>query len=166
MYYKLTDTSGEMYKKLYAMRKKELRIEKENEEKIKERFPDWNKQYLGYSGQQNFSRVSQYTGLCFKNPEKVNVKEWKRHKEHQDVFIPNTRTKEGKLVVDFFKSLKSSSFFELRDIVGMELYGQFKIPYMEIGKDDYIYFYFDDRFNPSEEFIEITKKEFEAKLKS
>ena len=63
MYYKLIDKESALYKKLYDMRAKELQIEKDNAERIKQRYPKWNDQFLGRKGQQNFDRVTRYSTL-------------------------------------------------------------------------------------------------------
>lgn len=162
MYYKLENTASEMYQKLYNFRKNELRIEQENEDSIAARFPNWDKTYMGHRGQQNFNRVTIYVGLGFTDKSLINPKEFKAHKEHSDLYMPNNRTKEGKAVSEFLKNLQSSSFFALKNMLKMELYGSFSFPFLEIGINDIILCYFDEKYKPSDEFIEITSREFES----
>ncbi len=164
MYYKITNKESEKYQKLYALRKEELAIEDRNEAKLKERFPDWNGEYLGRSGQQNFSRVTVYTGLGFDDKEKVNLKEWKEHKEHKGFYIPYLRTKAGKEIEKFLRELEQSCYWKAKDIIGYETYHRSVFPYIEIGEDDILYVYLDDKITPSEEFVEITRIEFSTAL--
>lgn len=165
MYYKLIDKKCEKYKKLYEMRKNEMRIEKENEAAILKRFPDWNGTFIGRKGRKTFLRVSTYSGLAFNNPDRLDAKEWKEHKDHPGVYIPNRRTKSGREIRAFLLyGLQGGSFFEFCDIVGVDIIGSFTFPYMGIGPDEALFFYFDDRFGPLGDFIEITQGEFEKSM--
>lgn len=165
MFYKLVDKKCEKYKKLYEMRKSEIRIEKENKEAISKRFPDWNGEFMGRRGQYTFGRVSTYSGLLFNNPDRLDAKEWKEHKDHPGVYIPNRRTKSGREIRYFFlNGLQRSSFFKFCDIVGVDVPGKFKFPFMGIGPDEALFFYFDDQFRPPEDFVEITRGEFEKSM--
>lgn len=101
MYYKIINKECEVYKKLHEMRSEELKIEEENKKAIEEKTGlEWDI-YLGNAGQQNFGRVTRYFGFKFKEPEKVNLKIWAIHSEHEGVFIPNRRTKSGRGIYDF-----------------------------------------------------------------
>ncbi len=164
MYYKITDKTSEKYKKLHDLRKEELAIEERNEAKLKERFPNWNGKYLGRSGQQNFNRVTTYSGLGFDENNKINPKEWRESKKHKGFYEPYLRTKAGREVAKFLKNLERSCFWEAKDIIGFETYHRISFPYIEIGKDDILYIYLDDKIKPSEEFVEITSVEFKTAL--
>ena len=168
MYYKLIDKESALYKKLYDMRAKELQIEKDNEERIKQRYPKWNDQFLGRKGQQNFDRVTKYRGLGFDSECDVDLREFKPSKDYEGLYEPNTRTKKGKECKKFFDSLDRSSYFLLMDILadgGVDnVYGRFIFPYIEIGSDDVLYCYFDDKMKIPSDFIEITSVEFNKAL--
>jgi len=161
MYYKLTNKESEVYKQLHALRTKELAIEERNEKAIRERFPDWNGNFIGQSGQQNYWRVSQYSGLEFTEPEKIDTTVWKSHNDFPQFFVPYKRTKAGKEIYDFFYFLEKSSLFDLESILKIDVSGYFSFPYLEIVGDVLILL-LDSRFEPADEnIIEITKREFE-----
>ena len=166
MYYKILKQNSEIYKELKAFREKEILIEKKNQETIEKTIPHkWSK-YLGYQGQQNFERVTTYSGFKFDDPEQVDSKIWRRHKENNDCFVPNLRTKAGREMRDFLNNLDKSSFFKLRSILGFQSCGRFIFPYLEICGDVLILF-LDDRWIPKNEiYIEITSKEFEELRKT
>nr|DAS68236.1 MAG TPA: hypothetical protein [Caudoviricetes sp.] len=167
MYYKLIDKESALYKKLYDMRAKELQIEKDNAERIKQRYPKWNDEFLGRKGQQNFNRVTIYLALGFDSEQDIDLKEFSPSKEHKGLYKPNLRTKKGKECKAFFDSLGKSSYFSLMDILadgGVDnVYGRFIFPYIEIGSDG-LYCYFDDRMKLPSVFIEITSVEFNKAL--
>ena len=167
MYYKLIDKESTLYKNLYDMRVKELQIEKDNAERIKQRYPKWNDQFLGRKGQQNFNRVTTYLGLGFDSEQDVDPKEFKSSKDYKGLYEPNRRTKKGKESKAFFDSLGRSSYSSLMNILSNEgidnVYGRFIFPYIEIGSDG-LYCYFDDRMKLPSVFIEITSVEFNKAL--
>ena len=165
MYYKIINKDSKVYKELHALRTEEIKIEKQNREAVKNVVGrDWDN-YLGRAGQQNFWRVTQYTGFAFKHPERLPGKTWKQHKEYSDIYVPNLRTKNGKQIKHFLDHLPGSSIQKVFSILGCHLDGRFTFPYVEIGKDDVIVFYMSDRFDDvlskNKDIIEITKREFE-----
>lgn len=168
MYYKIVDKNSKLYKDLYNLRKEELEIERKNKEAIKKVIgSDWD-DFLGKGGQQNYWRVTTYSGFAFKNPKNLPEKTWKQHKEYPSIYVPNTRTKNGKKMESFLKELQHSSITKVFSILGCELCGQFTFPFVEIGKDDVIVFYMTERFNDTlrknKDVIEITSKEFDEIL--
>lgn len=168
MYYKIINKDSKVYKELHALRTEETKIEKQNREAVKNVVGcDWDN-YLGRGGQQNFWRVTQYTGFAFKHPERLPGKTWKQHKEYSDIYVPNLRTKNGKQIKQFLDHLPGSSIQKVFSILGCHLDGHFTFPYVEIGKDDVIVFYMSDRFDDvlskNKDIIEITKREFEEIL--
>lgn len=167
MYYKIENKDSRVYKELRAMREKELQLEEENKKSIAEKIPyDWD-EYLGHSGQQNFKRVTSYIGFCFKEPEKVDLKVWKRDKQHPDTFVPNMRTKAGRDLEMFLRNgLKGGRYTIPLEILGLVHLGRFVFPYIEIIGNVIILF-LDDKHEPDDEnVIEITKREFTSLLHS
>lgn len=162
MYYKIENKDCKVYKELYEMRTKELEISEENKKAIEEKTVLTFESFLGKSGQQNFRRVTQYSGFLFNEPEKVDLKIWKKHKDYPDCFEPNKRTKIGREMAEFLSNgLKGSRFNKPLDILGLKANGRFTFPYVEIF-GDIILIYLDDNMNPTDEnVIEITKREFE-----
>lgn len=168
MYYKIENKECEAYKELYALRTEEYEIERKNKEAINNVCGcDWDS-FLGQEGQQNYWRVTQYTGFAFKHPDRLPEKTWKRHKEYPDIYVPDNRTKNGKLMRKFLDELPHSSITKIFSIFGCQLGGRFAFPFVEIGKDDVIVFYMSDRYHDTlkqnKDYIEITSVEFEKIL--
>lgn len=167
MYYKITNTECSAYKKLVALRKKELGIEVANFKKIKERVAlEW-KAAFGHHGQQHYLRVKQYRGFEFVQPECVDPKVWKQHDEHHKVFVPNKRTKAGREMSLFLSGMQSSWFEDVFKAVGVKYEGgRFSFPFLELV-GDVVYLYIDDQFElKGPNYIEITKTEMQTALKS
>lgn len=166
MYFKITNKDSDLYKRLRELREREIRIEESNLEKIKIKVELPFDGTFGHEGQQNWGRVTTYDGFCFTELDKVNPKVWKKHPEHDDVFVPNLRTKLGREMAVFLHSGMESSYYRsVLDILGIDHIRRFSFPYLEIANDILI-LYIDDRFCPFKEeenpdLIEITKREFE-----
>lgn len=162
MYYKIENKDCEVYKKLHEMRTKELLISEENKQAIRDKSGLDFESFLGHSGQQNFRRVTQYTGFKFTEPEKVDLKIWQSDKTHSKIFVPNRRTKQGREMEKFLlNGLKGGHFTEPLEIMGLEHPRRFTFPFIEIA-GEVILLYLDDQMEPKDEnIIEITKCEFE-----
>lgn len=167
MYYKITNKGSKIYKQLYELRKKEQQIEENNEKIVKELIGQDFTHFIGKAGQQNYERVTQYSGFEFKHTEKLPPKVWVLDKQYGDkgVYVPNRRTKAGREMLEKLRTLPHSSIVDVFKILECELYGRFTFPYVEIGKDDVIVFYMSDRFHEeltkNKDIIEITRGEFE-----
>lgn len=161
MYYKIENKGCEVYKKLHEQRVKEEQMELKNIASIIEKTGlNWENSF-GRRGQQNFRRVSSYSGFEFTEPEKVDLKIWKRHKEHTEIFVPNTRTKLGREMQEFLSNgLEGSRYDIINDILGLEHLRRFTFPFVEIVGEKIILF-IDDQYDLEDEnIIEITKREF------
>lgn len=164
MFYKITNTESKVYKELFALRKEEISIERKNREEVKKVVGcDWD-EYLGCKGQQNFWRVTLYSGFAFKHPDRLPAKTWKQHKEYPHIYIPNTRTKLGRQMQSFLGNLPHSSFIKVLSILECPIDGRVVFPYVEIGCGDVIVLYMGDRYDEilskNKDIIEITKREF------
>lgn len=162
MYYKITNKESEVYQKLHEMRTKELKIESDNKVAIKEKIGLDFTGFLGYPGQQNLCRVSQYSGFKFNEPEKADPKIWQEHKQFTGYYIPNKRTKLGREMEEFLSmNLGSSCFTNPLDILQLEPSGRFSFPFVEIVNDTIILF-IDISIGviKDENVIEITSREF------
>lgn len=165
MYYKIENKECEVYKKLHEMRTFELQLDKENLSKIREKIGLSFKDAFGRFRQQSFSRVPEYAGFEFTEPEKVDFKIWKRHKEYPEIFVPNTRTEAGREMKKFLYELKGSNYLKPINILGLPYLGKFTFPYVEIS-GELILIYLGDNHEPQDpNVIEITKREFEELLK-
>lgn len=162
MYYKIENKESKVYKELHALRTKELKIEEENILAIEEKTGLKFKNSFGHHGQQNFRRVTSYIGFEFTEPEKVDLKIWKRHKEHEMIFVPNTRTKLGRDMQEFLNNgLKGSRYDKVFKILKLADLTKFTFPFIEILKNDVIVIYLGDKHEPkNKDIIEITKREF------
>lgn len=166
MYYKMTNTSCEKYKQLRAFREKEIEIEKENRKAIEKIVRHPFDKFVGHSGQNSFDRVTRWRGFVFTDTKNIDERIWKTDKEFPDAYFPNRRYKEGKAMYERINALQKSSFFKFMELLGIEFIGRFSWPYIFIS-GDVLLFYLDDKFEPTDEnFIEITKKEFDATRES
>jgi hypothetical protein len=164
MYYKIENKDCEVYKKLHDLRSKENLMQKENEESICKKVGLEYQKFYGYSGQQQFTRVTTYKGFQFKEPEKIDPKIWKQSKERSDIFVPNKKTKDGKEMSEFLFHLQKSCVYDVFDLLELPHLGRFTFPYLEIS-NGLIILYLDDKHEPVDEnIIEITKKEFDVLL--
>lgn len=166
MYYKITNKKSKVYKKLHQLRTSELEMEDENIKAIKEKIGLEFTTFLGHKGQQNHSRVTQYIGFKFTEPEKVDLTIWKKDKQHPEIFVPNRKTKIGKEIDEFLlNGTKKSSFLNPVDILGLEVPHRFSFPFIHIIPNQILLF-LDDQFEPKDEnVIEITKREFDSLMK-
>lgn len=162
MYYKITNTTCELFKKLHQLRTDERRMEEQNLEAVDARVGDYE-QFVGRLGQQCFQRVTQYCGFKFSNTVSVDPKIWKEDKKHPGAYVPNLKFKEGRKMSKFLQEeLQSSSFFKLEDILGINYLGRFTFPFVEIV-DNMIILKLDENFKPSDpNLIEITSVEFKS----
>lgn len=168
MYYKLINTDSKVYKELMALRIEERSIEEKNREAVKNVVGcDWD-EFLGLGGQQNYWRVTRYSGFAFKHPDRLPSKTWKQHIEYPDIYVPDLRTKNGKQIRKFLDELPHSSIQRVFSILECQLSGQFAYPYVEIGRDGVIVLYMSDRYNETlsknRDIIEITRREFDEIL--
>ena len=162
MFYKINNKESELYKKLHELRSKELKIEKENKAAVKHLVGDDWDHFSGWYEQQNFFRVTTYSGFAFKHPENLPPKTWKKHKEYEGIYVPDLRTKNGKAIAEALNNLPHSSVISVFEILEMEMPGRFVFPYIEICDDETIVLFVDDKFDLEKKFpdvVEITKKE-------
>lgn len=167
MYYKIENKNCEVYRKLFAMRTHELKVCEENEKTIEKVTGLTWKSFLGYDGQQNFRRTTQYSAFNFIEKEKIDPKVWIL--KDDGMYHPNKRTKKGREMAEFLMNgLKAGNRYDKPfEILGIEPKRRFVFPFVEIAKDDIIVCYFDDNHEPNNDnVIEITKSEFNSLLGS
>lgn len=169
MYYKITNTECDLYKKLHDLRTEEKEIDKRNEAKIKEAVGDDWDGCTGWFGQQNLRRCTRYSGFKFKHPENLPPKTWKAHKVYKGVFVPDRRTKAGREISELLSNgIEHSSIITVFKIFGCEMDGEFVYPFIEICKNGNIVVFMSDKYDLEKKFsdiIEITHREFEDLLK-
>lgn len=161
MYYKIENKESEVYKKLHKQRTKEQQMELKNTASVIEKTGLNFKDFYGRKGQQNFNRVTRFSGFEFTEVEKVDLKIWKRHSEYNEIFIPNNRTKLGREMQDFLNNGLEGIWFDvINDILGLESLRRFTFPFVEIVGEKII-LYVDDQYDlDDKDIIEITKREF------
>lgn len=141
--FKITNHNCELYKKCYDLRKRELEIEKRNNERVHKIVGDDWDFFAGWKGQQNFHRVTSYHAFYFNHPEQLS-NAWREHKEYKGAFIPNIRTKAGRKIAEELNKLEKSCFRRVFEIFGLETVGRFMFPYMEIANNGDIVLAIDD----------------------
>jgi hypothetical protein len=161
MYYKITNTESKVYKALHDLRRKEVQMEADNKKAVLEKVQLEVESFYGYLGQQNFYRVTHYSGFKFTDPKKVDPKIWIPSKVHDGFFIPNKRTKLGKELEEFLcRGLQTSWYSTVFKILRLNSPTKFKFPFVEI-LDNVIVVFLDDKMEPKDDnLIEITKREF------
>lgn len=167
MYYKITNTESELYKKLHELRTKELTWEKENIQAIEDKTGHTWGRVIGFHGQQGFHRVSEYFAFEFNDGKPVDLKIWKKHKTESAFYEPNTRTKAGREMREFLeRGLKRHSFKVVYDALGLKhLNGRFSLPFLEI-EGPIIKLFLDNMHEPEfEDLFEITRTEFNEEYK-
>lgn len=164
MYYKILNKESELFKKLSELRNTEKQIESENEKAIEEKIGQKFTHFLGDAGQQHFRRVKQYIGFKFTEPEKVDLKIWKRDAEHTEYFIPNKKTLLGRKMHEFLlNGLQSSLYSTVWDILEVPHLHRFSFPFVCV-KNEMVLVYLDHRHEPKSnaDIIEITRSEFNS----
>lgn len=161
MYYKITNTECEVYKKLHEMRTEEAAMNAENKRMVRAKVVLDFDRFYGSNNQQNWDRVQKYEGFCFKEHDKVDLKIWKKHKEDDNTYVPNLRTEVGREMSKFLKRiLQKSDFRKPFKILGIDYGRRFTFPFVEIVGGT-ILLYLSDHHQPKDEnVIEITSREF------
>ena len=162
MYYKIENRESVVYKELFALRKKEQEIEVSNRKRIEEKIGLEFSSFFGVLGQQNYSRVTTYGGFVFSEVNKVDLNIWKKHKNLENVFIPNTRLKAGREMKNFLSNELEISFYtKPLEILKIEdTFTKFSLPFVEIV-NELIIIRLDDQMIPKDkEVVEITSVEF------
>lgn len=162
MYYKITNTDSEVYRQMSLLLAEEKGIEENNKKALADKIPyKWDK-YIGYAGQQAFSRTTEYYGFLFLEPEKVDTKVWKQDKD--GMFYPNKRTKAGREMAEFLRNgIKRSWYREPLKILGCDYdLLRFKLPFVEQCNDVIVLFLDNKHILISEYVVEITSKEFNS----
>jgi hypothetical protein len=162
MYYKIVNQNSKYYKKLKALLEKEEKMKEENKQFVKDLVQLSFTKFWGIHGQQNYIRVTQYSGFVFHEPEKVDPKLWVKHKTMDGVYVPNKRTKAGREIAEALDNgIQKSWFEEPHDILGVKTpIGEFCMPVV-LTCGDVLVLHIDDKCNlNNDEIIEITSKEF------
>lgn len=167
MYFKITNKESEIYKRLHEQRTKEIDAENENRKIVEQKVVYPFTEFLGHHGQQNFRRVTIYSGFKFDLDEtNINPKIWRRDSEVKSCFVPNRRFKLGREISDLLSNgLNGFRFDIIFEIFGIEHPKTFKFPFMEICPDGDLVVYFGEDYDfNSPDITEITKTEFNGKL--
>lgn len=162
MYYKITNTECDVYKRLHELRDREICIDYRNLAAIRKEVELDFIGILGKTDQSNCLRTNAYYGFKFADQSKVNLKIWKEDVDHEGIFIPNKRTKLGRQMNSFLRNGLEGSWFEYPlEILGVHhKWSRFMLPFVEISGEA-ILIRLDDKMEPKDEnVIEITKKEF------
>lgn len=167
MYYKIENKECKVYKELHKLRTTELQIKKDNIADIENKTGLKFKTFLGDNGQQNWRRVPQYNGFKFTTPDKVDLKIWRLHDTHKEIYIPNRKTKLGREMAEFIlNGLKGSHFDRVFDILKVTYVRRFVFPVVHIVGDIIVIYLGDEQEPKDKNVIEITKTEFNELVKT
>lgn len=149
------------------------KLEKQQEENLKNIHEnitpfDWD-HYFGREGG-GFFLLTRYVGFAPKQELKEIPKGWRIHKEHENVLVPNARTRIGKKVRKQLDDLPNIYYPRIYEIVGIEdpnLIGRFYTPSLFKSNDETeIFFGCDPKLDmrPISGFEEVTLTYVEEKL--
>ena len=166
MYYKIENKESKIYKDLHQLRTSEIKMKKENLKSIDDKIRLKFKTTYGHHGQQNFNRVSTFSGFEFTEIDKIDLKIWKEDLKLKGIYVPNTRTKLGREMQEFLlNGLQSSNYRTAMKILELEDVNRFTFPFVEICDNATIVAFVGETQEPkSIHCIEITKKEFNKLL--
>lgn len=156
MYFKIDNKESELYKKVIAYIQERREKQQEIYDKVDEFFDKKFKNLLVLS--RGLNCLDTVTGVQYDG----EIDGMKKSKTG-GCLEPNKKTKRGKEIKAFFDSLPNWSFHRELQLLDLEsVYGRFQIPYLEEW-NGLIVARIDEKFNPkqTEDFIEITKTEFE-----
>lgn len=167
MYYKIENKKCDVYRKLHALRSKEIQFEKDNVTAIEGITGLTFSTFVGRQGQQNFSRITTYNAFKFNEIDKIDMTIWVSSKDHPECYTTNRKTKAGKAMADSLnKALKSSNYHLVFEILKLEDLRKFTFPYVEIADNETILIFLGDGHEPTDKnVVEITKTEFSKTLK-
>lgn len=160
MYYKIVNQDSKVYQGIKSLLLKEEEIEVNNRKKLDEKIPYEWEVFYGSRGQQDFLRITRYSGFRFLNSAEVDTKVWRESKD--GMWFPNRRTKAGREMLDFLNNGMEKSWYNdpLKILgCGYDL-PRFKFPFIEQCNDVIVVFLDDNHIPVSEDVIEITSKEF------
>lgn len=161
MFYKITNTQCDIYRKLKSQRKEELKVTEENKEFLKKNIPYKYKRYYGYAAQ-GARRIPIAIGFYFLHPKEVDTKVWREDTKRAGLYFPNKRTKKGRDMQELIERQRGFSGFKLLDMLGIDYHGEFYCPQMWVEKG-IVLLSLDDNHQPKDEnIIEITRKELES----
>jgi len=161
IFYRITNTECEIYRRLKDQRKEELKAAEENKEFLKKNIPYKYERYCGYTDQ-GARRIPIAIGFYFLHPEEVDAKVWREDSKRAGLYFPNKRTKAGRNMQTLIDHQRGFSGFKLLDMLGIDYYGEFSCPKMWVKKE-IVLIALDDNHHPTDKnLIEITRKELES----
>lgn len=165
IFYKITNTDCDIYRKLKSQREEELKVSEENKEFLEKNIPYKYERYCGYTNQ-GARRIPIAIGFYFLHPKEVDMKVWREDAKRAGLYFPNKRTKAGCDMQKLIDRQRGFSGFKLLDMLGIDYYGEFSCPQMWIEKE-IVLVALDDNHQPKDEnLIEITRKELESYFKA
>lgn len=169
MYYKITKKSNKIYKKLRAVREKEIENEKKNRETVEKLIGFELTLFVGVTQQHSLDRMTSYSGFKFPDGVTPDPKVWVKSKKFPDYYVPNRRTKVGREMAKSLHSLPSvSSSWDIWEAIGVKTpYRSFSIPALYLSGNGDVIIYLDDNMEPTDkDVIEITRTEFNKTLEA
>jgi len=145
------------------------KLQKENEQKLKDIVPFKWTSYLGHDRQSGFNKLVDYTGFVPSEKLEEIPSGWKLLKGYKDFLVPDKKTKLGKDAAKKISELNRVWFSEIYAVLGIEKEDlrRFTVPHLYLSKDKKeIYFKTDiEQEVDTEKFEEVTITYVQSKLK-
>ena len=168
VYYKVTDTECDLYKKSSEFLVMEEELRKTQREAVEACVP----KFTTYRGERGFNRIIRYKGFVFENVDDIDQKTWvTKLVDGKMCSTPNKRTKAGKAMDQFLREFKRTTCWDVDRLLNIEkqsLHGSF-YPADLFKHNDTIYIFLDSQYRKTFEaendgFVEITLGEMERAI--
>lgn len=165
VFYKVIDSSSELYRKCNDFLKMENDLREAQKNAIRERVPE----FKTYYGERGFNRIHKYTGFVFEHVYDIDSKVWTTKMVNGRMLSkPNTRTKAGRAMRDFLSSFNRTTCWDVDELLSIKVVANGESYYMTdlFKHNDCIYICVDVKWHKSfeannKDFIEITYGEME-----
>ena len=110
VYYKVTDTECDLYKRTSEFLAMEEGLRKTQREAVEARVP----KFTTYRGDRGFNRIIRYIGFVFENVDGIDPKVWTtKLVDGKMLSTPNKRTKAGKAMAQFLQGFKLTTCWDV-----------------------------------------------------
>ena len=117
VYYKVTDTECDLYKKSSEFLAMEEELRKTQREAVEARVP----KFTTYRGERGFNRIIRYKGFVFENVDETDPKAWvTKLVDGKMCSTPNKRTKAGKAMDQFLREFKRTTCWDVDRLLQIE----------------------------------------------
>lgn len=118
VYYKVTDTECDLYKKLSEFLAMEEELRKTQREAVEARVP----KFTSYIRVRGFNRIIRYKGFVFDNIDDIDPKVWTTKRvDGKMCSTPNKRTKAGKAMDQFLRKFKRTTCWDVDRLLNIDM---------------------------------------------